>query len=508
MMITVEKLDEVYLLVNSTPDIEMELSEYFKFQLPNAKFMPSFRNGMFDGYLRLYSIFSKTLYIGLLSYLRKFAESNNYPLDIKFDTSSEDIDLDEITKYIQNLNPYSKGVPIECRDYQINSVYQSLKHKRLILSSPVSSGKSLIIYALLRKFLDEGKRVLLVVPKASLVEQMYTDFEDYSSYNGWSTEDNCQRLYSGRPKYFEKPITISTWQSIFKNPKSFFLGQKWDCVIVDECHTAAAASLTGILEKMTTTQYRIGLSGTTANTKTARLVLEGLFGEVHSVITTKQLMDRDQIAQLKIKSLVLKYPDEYRKAYHKCEYQDEVNFIVGNEQRNKFITNLAKCTRGNTLILSQYVEKHCDILMDLLRNNSNGKTLHYITGSIDVKTREEIRKQLETESNSILVGTYGSLSVGNNMPSIQNIIFASPTKSMIRTLQSIGRGLRLAKDKSSCTLFDITDDLSWKTPKSGKKQNHTLKHGIERYHIYMQEQFSCKITDLELYPRKELIVQQ
>lgn len=137
-MITVEKLNDVYLHVTSTPDVEMELSEHFKFFIPNAKYMPSFKNGLFDGYLRLYSAYKKTLYVGLLPYLLEFAKGNDYPIDIKFETDLVNIDYKFVEYFASLLDIHSKNCKIEMRDYQIETVLQALQKKRLIVSSPTS----------------------------------------------------------------------------------------------------------------------------------------------------------------------------------------------------------------------------------------------------------------------------------------------------------------------------------------------------------------------------------
>ena len=495
MNIYVESLNEVYMRVYSDDaGIEAELSEYFKFPVEGAKYTPKYRAGLWNGLIYLYSQIRKTLYVGLFDYLEEFAKKNNYKINYADEIKKQDdISFKSVQQYIESLNVHSKNKPIQLRDYQTNVVYEALVKYRMIAKSPTSSGKSAILYALIRYHLDHNRRVLLIVPRASLVAQMFTDFEDYSSANGWNVDDHIHQLYSGQSKEIAKPVTVSTWQSIYKLPKSWFDKQKWDVVIVDEAHTAAATSLTSILEKLPNTKYRLGTTGTVSNTKTNFLVLTGLFGPVYEAISTKQLMERNQVAQLKIKQLILSYPDEYKKVLSKADYQKEIDFLTANMDRNKFIVNLALATSGNTLILSQYIEKQLDILHEMLQNKAVNRKVFYIHGKVDVAEREEIRHVLEQESNAIVCASFGTMSTGVNAPSIENIIFASPSKSSIRVLQSVGRGLRLKDGKEFCTLFDIGDNLSWKS-----KFNHTMRHAVERYKIYCQEQFNVKIIEVDL----------
>ena len=493
-MIRVEKIDEVYLRVTSEPDVEMELEEHFLLDVPGAKYSPKFKIGIWDGKLRLYSSHRKTLYVGLLSYLQYFAKTNDYEISIAKELQeTTDITREETETFVTNLNCHSNGKPIIARDYQIESIYQALKRKRLIIESPTASGKSLNIYAIIRYLVNENKRILVLTPRANLVEQLFQDCIEYSSENGWDVEANCARHYSGMPKMFEKNVIFGTWQGIYKNPRNWFINQSFDCVILDECHTGSAQCLKGILEKLPTTPWRMGFSGTVATAKVNRLILDGLFGDCFTPVTTKKLMDDKQISQLKIKSIILDYNEEIKKKCVRLEYQKEMDFLISNQKRNKFIVNLAKATKNTTLLISNYVEKHCDVFYEYLINNPGDKKIFYMTGRTDIKTRENIRNAMKTEQNSILIASYGIFSTGINLPQISTIIFASPSKSSIRVLQSIGRGLRLAENKTHCTLFDISDNLCYR-----KYQNHTFRHANIRMKLYLEQSFETTVTKINL----------
>ena len=492
-LIKVEKLDEAFIRVYSDNGTEQELSEFFKFPVPGAKFMPKYKAKMWDGYARLYNLQTKKLYAGLLDYVKEFAKRNNYELEIEEGISYDDgISLETVSGFAELIGPCSKGNPIEIRDYQLEAVHKALNSRRTVLLSPTASGKSLIIYTLLRWFVAKGLTCIIIVPTTSLVEQLYSDFEDYSTGNMWSTADNCQRLYSGLSKDFTSKVLITTWQSTFKSSKDWC--NQFDVVFSDECHLAKASSMTGMFERMTDVTYRIGTTGTIDNSQINQLQLEGIMGPVHRVITTRELMDSNRVVQLDIKCLLLKYQEDTRKANKGMKYQDEMDFIVTHLGRNKFITNLAIKQDGNTLVLFQYVAKHGKVLHKMIMDRvEEGRKVFYVSGEVGADERESIRKECEKETNAIIVASFGTFSTGVNIPSIENIIFSSPTKSKIRNLQSIGRGLRLREGKSSCILYDIADDLSYKSYK-----NHTLSHFAERVKTYTEEKFEFKLHQIDL----------
>ena len=493
MKITIEKLDEVHVRVLSDASIEQELSDFFTFQYPGAQFTPQFRAKLWDGKVRMYDIIRKTLYVGLVHYIYDFASTRGYeveevtPLHV-----TNGITHQQIEDYAKWLNPYGRGEPIEIRDYQVEAVTQALDRERVLLLSPTASGKSFIIYTAMRWHLEHGRKCIIIVPTTSLVEQLYADFEDYSSANGWKTSYHCQKLYSGFTKDISKDVLITTWQSVYKQPKQWF--SQFDVIFGDEAHQFKANSLTLVMGKLTNCKYRIGTTGTLDNKKVHKLVLEGIFGPMHRVTTTKELMDTGRLTALNITCLLMKYDDITRQGRKNNQYQDEMDFIVTWEKRNIFIRNLGlKCT-GNTLVLFQYVEKHGKILLYIIKEKAHeDRKVFFVYGGTDTEQREAIRHITEKENDAIIIASYGTFSTGINIPSLENIIFASPTKSKIRNLQSIGRGLRLNNGKTICNLYDIADDLQWK-----KSVNHTLKHAAERYKIYAEEQFNVKLLGVNL----------
>ena len=485
-LLIIEKKNEVYITIECEPDIQREISEFFTFYVPGYKFMPAYRNRMWDGKIRLFSQKTKEIYFGLYPYVKAFADERGYTVvtndKVKVNNA---VNRDTVKHFCNSL-----GQKFEARDFQIDAVYNNLKYNRSLLLSPTASGKSFIIYALIRYYthLLKDKKCLLIVPTTSLVEQMYTDFQSY----GWNVKKYCHRLYSGYSNQTDKKVLISTWQSLYKLPKKYF--EQFGAVFGDEAHLFKSKSLTEIMTKLIDCKYRIGLTGTLDGAHTHKLVLEGLFGAVNKVTSTKKLMDKKQLSNLVVRCLILKHTEENCKMIASGKYQDEIDYLVSSKSRNNFIKNLALKIKGNTLVLFQLVEKHGKDLHKLIEDNAeNNRKVFYIYGGVETEEREKARAIVEKENDAIIVASYGTFSTGINIKNLHNIIFASPSKSRIRNLQSIGRGLRLGDNKVNATLYDIADDLQYKS-----KENFTLKHFQERINIYTEEEFDYEIHNINL----------
>jgi superfamily II DNA or RNA helicase len=340
---------------------------------------------------------------------------------------------------------------------------------------------------IVRHLQQNHRKGLVIVPTTALVEQLFTDFQSY----GWNSDKYVQRLYAGKEKHTKHFLTISTWQTLhLQSPE--YLAQ-FDFVIGDEAHQFKAKALTGIMTNLICADVRIGTTGTLDGTKTHKLVLEGHFGPVFQTVTTKQLMDSGKVAELKIKCLILKYPEPMRALLKKSTYPEEYEAVVQYQPRERFIRNLALSLQGNTLILFQLVKKHGKEIFDDLKASTDKHQVFFVHGNVETEDREEVRRITELSNNAIVVASYGTFSTGTNIKNLHNVIFAAPSKSRIRNLQSIGRGLRLSDGKSHATLFDIVDDL-----RVGKHENFLLKHFIERVTIYNEEKFSIKQYHIDL----------
>lgn len=490
--LSIKKVNEVYIRVETSSAVHQELSEFFKFRVPGYQFMPAYKMRTWDGYIRLFNTMDWTVYSGLLNYIKVFCDARDYTFDI-------DPELENKLPFkLEDANSLTKALklPFEARDYQHSAIHHAIKHQRALLVSPTGSGKSLIIYSLLRHY---QKKTLIIVPTISLVSQMISDFRDYAKKDPkFDVDKLCHPIYSGQDKTTKKPIVISTWQSLYKLPKDYF--KDYEVVIGDEVHLFKATSLKSIMEKLVNAKYRFGTTGTLDGTQTHKLVLEGLFGQVFSVTTTKNLMDKKQLSELKINCLVLKYSEETRRINKILKYQDEIKYLILNKKRNVFIRNLAISMKSNTLVLFQFVESHGKVLHSLIQKKvaetDPTRKVFFVSGETDGDIREDIRKITDKEKNAIIVASSGVFSTGINIKNLDNIIFASPTKSRIKTLQSIGRALRIG-NSDKATLYDIVDDMSHKQHK-----NFALKHFLERVKIYDSEKFKYKLHPIDLEPTK------
>jgi len=496
-MIRIRKKNEAQLVVESEDSgILREMSEYFTFFVDGYKFIPAYRNKLWDGKIRLYDMRTKQISFGLLGKIAEFAKARGYELnidsDIKPTLSATDEELDQ---FVANLPLSSRGDIIYARDYQIDAFKKAAKSQRAILLSPTGSGKSLIIYMLSRYFLskDMDRKVLIVVPTTSLVEQMTKDFDDYSTNDSeFDIEEDVHKIYSGKEKYnIDASIIITTWQSAIKLPLDWFIS--YGMIVGDEAHTFKAKSLTTIMNRLSKAYFRIGTTGTLDGGKVNELVLEGSFGPTYKVTSTKELIDSETLADLTIESLVLKYPDEIKKLMAKAKYQDEINFIVSYENRNKFITNLALDQSGNTLVLYNLVNKHGKVLYKMIKDRAKDRSVFFVSGEVNAEERERIRELTEKETGAIIVASVGTFSTGINVKNLHNIIFAAPTKSQIRVLQSIGRGLRKSDSGQGTIVYDLADDLCWK-----KHKNYTHNHAINRIKIYAKEGFNYNIHEVPM----------
>ena len=482
--LVITKKNEVFLCVQAEPHVYYELADQFTFEVPGAKFSPAYKKKFWDGKIRLFNTQTGEIYIGLLDRVVQFCKDHGYTYEfvnskhygLPFEVN-EGISKEGVKDY---MNAICRHQP---RSYQVDGVYDALRHNRKLLISPTASGKSLMIYSIVRYFVENKKNTLIVVPTTSLVEQMYKDFADY----GWDVGSFCHKIYAGKERETDSQVIITTWQSIYKLPRKYF--ERFSMVIGDEAHQFKSKSLISIMTKLADAKYRFGFTGTLDGTQTHKWVLEGLFGPSYKIIKTDELMKKGHLAKLDINVLLLKHPP------NKFEtFEEEVKYIIGHTRRNNFIKNLALDLKGNTLILYARVEGHGQPLYEMINNNtSDNRHVFFVHGGVDTQDREQVRDITERENNAIIVASYGTFSTGINIKNLHNVIFASPSKSRIRNLQSIGRVLRKGDNKSKATLYDIADDIRYKS-----RKNYTLNHLIERIKVYNEEKFNYDIVNIPL----------
>lgn len=479
-MIKIRKVNEVYIQIKLNDlGIAQELSDYFTYMVPGYQYMPAYKNKIWDGKIRLYNITNSSIYAGLAKYVELFCKERGYPYEYEYDNSINEVPREEIEEFIK-----SHKFKLKPRDYQIKAFVDAIRFSRSLFLSPTASGKSFIMYMIMRYYLLP---TLIVVPTTTLIHQMFSDFESY----GFNSKKYIHKIYAGQEKETDKPIVVTTWQSIYKLKKSWF--DRYQVVFGDEAHLFKAKSLSSIMSKMTDCKYRFGFTGTLDGTQTHKLVLEGLFGPVNNVTTTKELMEQKHLSDFKISIIRLSYSDEVKQVVSMMKYQDEMDYIVTHDARNNFIKKLALSLEGNTLLLFQYVDKHGQLLYNRIQDENSERKVYFIHGGVKGEDRDEIRYMVENENDSIIVASYGTFSTGINIRNLHNIIFASPSKSRIRNLQSIGRALRKGNNKTEATLYDIADDFSTNT-----QMNFTMRHLLERIKTYKSEKFDFKSYSVEI----------
>jgi len=504
--IVVTSVNASYMEIDTNIGIQREINEFFTFYANNYRFMPRYKNGLWDGKVRLFNYMSSTLPAGLFNILVGFAEERDYEIidnRFIFDTGSFSMD------YLESLNVHSKGKKIEFREHQIESIKEIINEKRVTIVSATSSGKSLIIYGLIRyfsKFLDS--KILIITPTVNLVTQMYKDFDDYSTEVEWNVDDKVHMIYDydGVTKDSDKQIYISTWQSIYQQPKSYF--KKFGFVIFDEVHQATAESVIRIMDCSENAWIRAGFTGTLKDEKLHKLKVNGLFGGIKKVISTREMIDAGYASKIHIKIVVLTYEQSICKEINRKvkiktksgaekwrnNYVNEISYITELNERNEFITNLASVLNGNVLILFNKIEKHGKPLFKKLKKRLDKKRkIYYISGETKAEDRENIRESVDSDNNSILVASYGTLSTGVNIKNLNYVIFASPYKSEIKVLQSIGRVLRLSNRKDNAVVFDLVDNMAY-----GKKFNYCYSHFLKRLDMYKREKFPMSVSKYKL----------
>lgn len=492
-------IDYVHIKVETEPGILMELAEHLTFFAPNYKYSPKFKAKVWDGRISCINRLSGYCFAGLAQKIKKFCDSRNYSISFDTELYYDNISRKELQDHVDTLHLPSAITP---REYQFESVLKCIKSKRRLLLSPTSSGKSLIIYLIGSWYKREKK--LIIVPTAGLVAQFEGDLRDYgfkgdivTSVGGLSKDNDIKSDY-----------VITTWQSLnngkTKMPKQWY--SQFDCVFGDEAHGSSAACVKEILSNMNHCQYRFGTTGTLSDDGLSNATIEGLFGPQYRSISTEEMIKKNYASKLKIKCLVLKYEtdviqdlrskfneiDKTAKSKGSQKYAAEIELITNNPARNKFLKNLILSLNGNRLVFFKMLE-HGRLLLETLSEEQ--EHVYHIDGSVSATKREQIRKDLEENENCILLGSLGTVSTGVNIKRLHHMIAASPSKSKIKVLQSIGRMLRLhsEKEESGAVLYDIVDDLS-----AGSFKNYALAHFIDRCKIYDAEAFDYEIYSIKI----------
>lgn len=497
MQIIIRKYNETYVRITTDDVTKDAIYNYFAFKPQNYQFNPRYKSGGWDGKIRFYQKIKNLFPIGLLFKLDAWLKARECRVEYKdFDKSNTIFTEDQINKYAEHVN-----FPHKLRDYQLESIQIALQERKCVIKSPTATGKSAIIYFIHRLCQEKNDiKVLIIVPTISLVDQMLGDFIDYSDV---SYQDRCQLIFSGQNKKIEKPVTISTWQSLQKLPKEFF--QQFGMILVDECHGGAndGKVVKKIVEYCSRAKYKIGLTGTLADGKLNEFSVNAIYGKVYQYTNTRREIKRGNLTPVKITQINLKYNINICREFHKQRikekqlaaladkkvgaslYHHEIQFTNELEYRKNLITKISRKQQNNILILYRR-NKFGYSLLEKLKTIDN-RQVFFINGATPKEDREEVRKVCEKYSDAIILANYKVFSTGVNIKNLHHIIFSESCKSKITVLQSIGRGLRLHKTKDILNIFDIVDVLKYKNV-----ENIMMKHAVERESIYKIEGFEYK----------------
>mgnify|MGYP000665051239 CR=1 FL=1 len=467
--------------------IREDLYQFFQYSEPGFQ---KNRFTKWDGTHRLFKKSTGDLPYGVLKMLLSLCRDRGYSFELD-DTFKEDIakvTMSDLKSWVKELD-----LPVEPYDYQMQMLHDGVKYNRMTFLAATSAGKSLAIYMLVRYYemlnAQDGLKTLVLVPSINLVSQMHGDFKDYSQRNKWNAQLMCHQICEGAAKESNKPVFISTWQSIQKMPAEYF--HQFGRVIIDETHLASGDSIRYIGMNCINAYQRVGLTGTLRNDKINPVLVQSVLGPVKKIVSARELIDAGRATRTDIKMVQLDYGRNDRKFVHDMapEYAKEIDFLIAHQERNKVIKNMARGLKGNSLFLFDRVEGHLEpVYEQLVAENDQGRTYFKISGEVDNETRDRIKKAIEAGNDIVLLSTFGCSSTGVSIKKLHNLVLCHPTKSNVRLLQSLGRLLRLHESKDVATIYDLVDDIEYQ----GRK-NFAWKHGIERFRIYQEEGHPVKV---------------
>lgn len=492
--IVIERANASFIRVYTEDNgIRQDIHDHFTYPEPTFT-----RNkwSKWDGTVRLFKLRGNTLPYGCLQMLLELAKVRGwtFELDDAFRSDITKITKPELTEWVKTLNIHTGGMPIDPYDYQMEALYLGIKFGRMTVLAATSAGKSLIAYMLTRYYEmlcdGDGKKILILVPSQMLVDQMYADFQDYSTVNGWDVKANCHKIMEGMPKNARKMVYISTWQSIYEESDEYF--EQFGRIINDETHLASGKSISSIMDKSVNAYQRIGMTGTLKAEKIHPILIMSLFGPIKRVVTTKQLIDAGRATEVDIKMFQLNYKREECAYISQCSYQQEIEFLVGHAYRNKIIATLASTLKGNTLMMFDRLE-HIENVKAILDKIDHGKQVYVITGDVDKDERGIIKMIAEKDDGVIVLGTSGCVSTGLSIKRLRNLLLCHPSKSIVKVLQAVGRIIRLHNEKGTSHVYDMVDNFSYED-----KPNFALKHAMERLQIYKNDEFPISFKRIEM----------
>lgn len=433
-----------------------KLVKELSYFLPYARHTPAFKLGRWDGMIRYCDIGGRS-YINLLDRLLPIVEDAGYEIELNDQRDFRQFTFEKVTadSYSHVVWPEGhvcEGEPIILRDYQVEITNKFLAHQQGVQEISTGAGKTLVTAVLSHKVEPYG-RTIVVVPSKQLVRQTEADYKNLGLDVG---------VFFGDRKEYFKTHTICTWQSLEAlNKKSKTYDPKITlddfvdgvvCIIIDEAHGAKADALKRL---MTTTfknmPLRWGMTGTIPEEKYEAIALFAVIGNLIHTVTAKELQDQGVLSNLHVNVLQLDDPIRVFK-----NYQQELAWLSSDKARLRFISEhiIEQTETGNCLILVQR-KKTGQMLQDLIPDSV------YIDGSVKVKDRQDEYDEVRTSAGKVIIATAGIAAVGIDVPRIFNLYLIEPGKSFVRVIQSIGRGIRKAKDKDYVNIFDITSTCKY-----------------------------------------------
>jgi superfamily II DNA or RNA helicase len=482
-----EMVDSVFVNVIAEEGLYRWLSEQFKFRHPNWKAMQKKMPGWqgFVRFLKQDGLFP----IGLIQRACECIDSAGYnwyfePVKgVLYDSAATPERVETMASRILD----NSGM--ELRDYQLEALTAIFTNKRCVIESGVGSGKSLVIYLIVRAMLMQGIRTLIVVPNTGLVNQLFSNFVD--DYDWTDCGDYCNVVYSGVRYDAEAPILISTWQSLVNKDGRFF--KDFGCVIIDEAHGAKAESLISVSEMCVNANYRIGTTGTLPDEPLDLMRIEGHLGRVVFNLSAGELVKRGVLSKFKINSLLIHNEHEPFETY-----EEEMNYVETLAWRNAVALNVIrkKTQPTDNVVLLFKKREHLETMLESCKNEFPDRIVYAIHGDIAPLERERIRQEMIAKGGHVLCATYQTMSEGINIPRLDHIIFCSPYRAKIKVMQSLGRVLRKHVDKAMAYLWDMVDVFA-----GAKNDSFTWKHYKKRLQYYKDNEFEVEEFNVGLPPQ-------
>lgn len=474
----ITKVNEIYAKVSSNhPTLMNSLYTFMSVYAENFRFMPKYKAGLWDGKIHFMDHSGK-FPIGLLRHVYRFVQQDGLSIEISEELLPK---IDALEDEFNTITDEWISESITPRDYQLEGAIKICVYKRGILEHATSAGKSLtmalaVMYNLKKEFCS---KVLIIVPSVGLVEQLTSDFIEFGVPEEWIGK------FHGREKEIDKKITISTWQSMCRQEEYV---KEFDMIVADECHGQKATVIRSIAENAINAKIRFGCTGTMPDDKSNRWLIEGLFGAVLHQVTPKYLIDHQYAADITVKIPFIMHPEEDVKKIKGMPYDEEKKWLETNEKRNIVISKIVDKhiqRDHNVLVLADHIDHIKDLYEKI--NELDTKNVFVVTGEVPAEKREKLRHFTNENKRVVIIATYGVFSTGISIKRLHSVIFASAGKSKIKTLQSVGRGMRLHKEKNGLILYDIGDNTYY-------SERH-LKHRVD---IYDKAEFKLDMVEIKL----------